>query len=184
MPEGGAIPTYSIIDWTALSNDIALPIAALSTALALIEIITISRTYWRIYAAEKKHRSTMEISMATRSHWRPYAAEKKHRSTKQISKVTRLSRTQTGYVGAFITKYTVTVTLLILAISISLFAFNVLRSLQNSQIITRIAMYGISFFVVTNLLVVLYITTFVLRVCRKIVSQVEEDDNHMGKEGT
>ena len=161
MPEGGAIPTYSIIDWTALSNDIALPIATLSTALALIEVIAISRTYWRTYVTKKKHRSTIEIS-----------------------KVTRLSRTQTGYVGAFITKHTVTVTLLILAISISLFAFNVLRSLQNPQVITQIAMYGILFFVVTNLLLVVFVTAFVLRVCRKIVSQVEEDDNRMGDEGT
>jgi hypothetical protein len=94
----------------------------------------------------------------------------------QISLATRLSRTKTGYVGAFLATKTSMITITIFAVSIVTNVLNYLRSLNGSLDQYFPLEIILMAFIIFNSAFVIYTAIFVLIVCRKIVSEINDED--------
>ena len=151
---GGQTPPVGLeFNWTWFSEAFATEIAIFFTAVTVAE--TLSYT-WKFL------KPRVEGKWVGWNIWK--------------SDAVRLSRTQTGYIGAFLAKRTIFVTIITLGISIALYILNVIRSSKLPDPIFGYLQYGLIAFSVLNLIVVSITALFAISVCSEILRQIEQED--------
>ena len=105
-----------------------------------------------------------------------YAERRKLRFRQRISNTVRLSTTKTGYIGAFLAKKTISVTLHLFAVSFSIFLLTLIPFISSDNTTAFALQSIIRVFILINAIAAIYTAYFVRRLCHEIVKRIEGED--------